>query len=204
MTAVAVAVGTGVQLICDGCGDLAVANGCGLHDADADVVYVAVAEVGWTGSAFARGPHRCSGCSSRIPVARRSAERVTGDAPPTGRVSRHSLSSVSLVRVAGDVDTEVVAELRTALETALAEHPRIIMDLTGAATIDSVGLGTVVRARQAARRRGGDLLLAAPSRFVQTVLHTMRLDGAFPTFDTVPQAMSAARAVAPVAAADRR
>ncbi|MCA2219044.1 STAS domain-containing protein [Jidongwangia harbinensis] len=87
---------------------------------------------------------------------------------------------MSLVRVAGDVDTGVVAELRAALETALAEHPRIIMDLTRAATIDSVGLGTVVRARQAARRRGGDLLLAAPSRFVQTVLHTMRLDGAFP------------------------
>jgi anti-anti-sigma factor len=77
------------------------------------------------------------------------------------------------------------------------------MDLTRAATIDSVGLGAVVRARQAARRRGGDLLLAAPSRFVQTVLHTMRLDGAFPTFDSVPQAMSAVRADPRVAAAGR-
>jgi anti-anti-sigma factor len=191
MTAVPATVGTGVQLICDGCGDVAVANGCGLHDAD--VVYVAVAEIGWTGSAFARGPHRCPGCDSRIPAARRSQVRRADDTRATGRVSQHSMTSASLVRVVGDVDTDVVAELRTALDTAVAEHPRVIVDLTRAATIDSVGLGTVVRARQAARRRGGDLLLAAPSRFVRTVLHTMRLDGAFPTFDTVPQAMSAAR-----------
>jgi anti-anti-sigma factor len=202
MTAVPAAVGTGVQLICDGCGDVAAANGCGLHDAD--VVYVAVAEIGWTGSAFARGPHRCPGCDSQIPAARRSEGRRTDKTPATGRVSQHSMSSASLVRVVGDVDTDVVAELRAALESAVAKHPRVIVDLTRATTIDSVGLSTVVRARQAARRRGGDLMLAAPSRFVRTVLHTMRLDGAFHTFDTVPQAMSAVRAEPALAAAGQR
>jgi anti-sigma B factor antagonist len=189
MTAVPAPAGTGVQLICDGCGSVAVADGCGLHDAD--VVYVAVAEVGWTGSAFARGPHRCSGCEMRLPQRRAQERRREYDGPATDRVSQHSTPSASVVRILGDVDIDVVSELRAALDTALEMHPRVIVDLTGAATIDSVGLGTIVRARQSARRGGGDLLLAAPSRFVRTVLHTMRLDAAFPTFDTVPQALSA-------------
>ena len=52
MTAVPTATGPGVQLICDGCGDVAVAGGGALPDAE--VVYVAVAEVGWTGSASSK------------------------------------------------------------------------------------------------------------------------------------------------------
>jgi anti-sigma B factor antagonist len=202
MTAVPVEREAGVHLICDGCGDVAVANGCGLHDSE--VVYVAVAQIGWTGSAFARGPHRCRGCDSGIPVARPSKDQRADDDPVTGRVSQHSMSSASLVRVIGGVDTTVVAELRTALDDALAVHRRVIVDLARAPTIDSVGLGTVVRAHQVARRRGGDLLLAAPSRFVRTVLHTMRLDGALPIFDTVPQAMSATLAEPVPVAAERR
>jgi anti-anti-sigma factor len=194
MTAVPVADGAGVQLICDGCGGVDVASGCALHDSE--VVYVAVAEIGWTGSAFARGPHRCPACESGVPAVRVADAVRADDDPATGRVVRHRMSSASLVRVAGDIDINVVAELRAALDAALAEHPRVIVDLAGAATIDSVGLGTVVRAHQAARRCGGDLLLAAPSRFIRTVLHTMRLDGALPIFDTVPQAMSAACAAA--------
>jgi anti-sigma B factor antagonist len=46
--------------------------------------------------------------------------------------------------------------------------------------IDSSGLGLLMRTRQEARSHGGTVSLAAPSRFVLTVLHTMRLDGAFP------------------------
>lgn len=183
MTAVPTATGPGVQLICDGCGDVALAGGGALPDAE--VVYVAVAEVGWTGSAFAQGPHRCPGCETPVPQGRRPA----GDTAPTGRVSGRQTEAGAVVRVAGDVDIDVVGELRAALDAAVEAHPRVVVDLGGAGTIDSVGLSALVRGRQAARKRGGDLVLAAPSRFVRTVLHTMRLDAAFPIFDSVAAAV---------------
>ena len=41
-----------------------------------------------------------------------------------------------------------------------------------------------------ARRRGGDLLLAAASPFFVSVLRAARLDALFTTFDTVPRAIS--------------
>jgi anti-anti-sigma regulatory factor len=57
-----------------------------------------------------------------------------------------------------------------------------VVDLHAVTFIDSAGLGLLVRAHQEAKQHDGTFALAAPSRFVLTVLHTMRLDGVFRTF----------------------
>jgi anti-anti-sigma factor len=194
MTAIPTARGGGVQLICDGCGRVAAAVGCGLHDAD--VVYVAVAAIGWAGSAFTRGPHRCPACRTAKPPATRSARRSPPGATVAGRVSQRHTDFATLVDITGNIDVDVVAELRTALDRAVAARPQVIVGLAQVRTIDPAGLGVLVRARRAARGRNGDLVLAGPSRFVRTVLRTMRLHTAFRTFGTVQQAMTAAHAAA--------
>jgi len=86
---------------------------------------------------------------------------------------------------------------------------QVVVDLAKVPTIDPAGLGILVRARQAARRRHGDLLVAGMSRYVRTVMRTMQLHSAFTTFDTVQQALTAADAMvgqptAPVGGAVRR
>jgi anti-sigma B factor antagonist len=98
---------------------------------------------------------------------------------------------VTVVRIIGEIDLEVAPDLQAALDEAIAAQPNVVVDLTHAYTVDSAGLGVLVRARNRARRRRGELVLAGPSRFVQTVLRTMRLDTAFPTFATVRQAITA-------------
>lgn len=192
MTAVPAGYGAGLQLICDGCGRSAGADGAGLHDAD--VVYVAVTAVGWSGSPFARGPHRCPRCSAvAAPAPRRPAD-VPGavlDGAVLDRASVEVTPAAAIVRVAADLDAGVADELRSMLETAVAARRYVVVDLTEAGTIDSAGLGALVRARNAARRRSGELILAGPSRFVQTVLRTMRLHTAFRTFPSVEQAVAA-------------
>ncbi|MEV6842758.1 STAS domain-containing protein [Actinoplanes sp. NPDC051411] len=80
---------------------------------------------------------------------------------------------------------------RAAIDSAVACHPYVVVDLTHAGVIDAFGLGVLVRARNAARRREGELVLAGPSQFLQTVLRTVRLHTAFRTFNTVPQATTA-------------
>lgn len=106
------------------------------------------------------------------------------------RIVLRGMAGVSVVRVVGDVDLAVAARLRATFESALAMRPWIIVDLRQAAAVDSVGLGVLIAARQGARRRGGDLVLAAAPVFVLSVLHAARLGTAFPTFDTVPQAIT--------------
>ena len=105
----------------------------------------------------------------------------------------------AVLRVVGDVDLAVIGELRAALDEAVRRRPHVIVDLTRVGTIDSLGVGALVRGRNRARRADGDLLLVAPSGFVQTVLRGMRLDAAFRVFDSVPHALTDAAPVVVVA-----
>ncbi len=156
-----------MTLICDGCGETAVSTAVVLPDAE--VVWTLVSEHGWSGSPFATGPHRCPRCTP-LPVTGRSAgptslgvDDLDDVGAPTSRV--------------GAPDTD---RLRVALTKATEHDGQVVVDLSAVEHIDSVGLGLLVRARQEARQRGTELCLYAPSRFVLTVLHTMRLDAAFP------------------------
>ncbi|GAA2597186.1 hypothetical protein GCM10010435_90570 [Winogradskya consettensis] len=80
-------------------------------------------------------------------------------------------------------------ELRAALAAAVASRPHVVVDLAGVHTLDDTVLGLLVRAHRNARRRGGLVCLAAPSRFVITVLHTMQVHGLFPLFDERDEAL---------------
>ncbi|WP_170154233.1 STAS domain-containing protein [Actinoplanes italicus] len=102
----------------------------------------------------------------------------------------HAMPGASVVRVAGDVDLSTAARLRTAFEAALEESAWVIVDLRRAESVDSVGLGVLIAVREAARRRGGDLLLATASPFFVSVLRAARLDALFTLFDTVPRAIT--------------
>jgi anti-anti-sigma factor len=114
----------------------------------------------------------------------------------------HTMSGASVVRVVGDLDLSTAERLRVTLETALSSSAWIIVDLRGAESVDSVGLGVLIAAREAARRSGGDLLLAAASPFFVSVLRAARLDAVFTAFDTVPRAITFA--LAPVTPPGRR
>ena len=115
----------------------------------------------------------------------------TADEATECRVVLHTLTGVSLVRVIGDVDLAAANRLRETFESALAAAPWVIVDLSRAGAIDSVGIGILLAACHAARRRSGDLLLAAAPPFFVSVLDATRLTSVFAMFDTVPKAMTA-------------
>ncbi|MBB5827054.1 STAS domain-containing protein [Micromonospora carbonacea] len=159
-----------MTLICDDCGDTTTGNACVLPDAE--VVWTLVSEHGWSGSPFAVGPHRCPPCS------------IAGPAPS-------QLLGLDQVDGCDDAPGHGEDRLRAALRDAVEFDGRAVVDLHDMEQIDPAGLGLLVRAHQEARQRGVVLCLAAPSRFVRTVLHTMRLDGLFPTFATRQEALAA-------------
>ncbi|SBT41885.1 STAS domain-containing protein [Micromonospora auratinigra] len=156
-----------MTLICDGCGDTVTGAGCVLPDAE--VVWTLVFEHDWVGSPFASGPHHCPRCSV-----------------PAGG-AEDGLGLDDLDEVAADTSPrgdDLVDPVRRALTDAVRLPDRELVDLSGVEVIDPAGLGLLVRAHRDARQRGRRLCLVAPSRFVLTVLHTMRLDGVFPVVDS--------------------
>ena len=88
-----------------------------------------------------------------------------------------------------DIDADAADLLREALAEAVGAHRHVVVDLHAAQHIDSAGLSLLVRAFNDAKGRGGRLSLAAPSRYVVTVLHTMKLHQVFPLFPDVETAV---------------
>ncbi|GID27691.1 STAS domain-containing protein [Paractinoplanes brasiliensis] len=148
-----------VRLTCDDCAITEVVERDG-----------AAAGTEWTVSPYGRGRHLCPECSP--------------PGEPPADLSIAITSPAAVVRVTGRVDLRVVPALRSTLENAVELHPYVIVDLTAARDLGTVGVGVLRRARTAARRRRGDLLIAAaPGQ--------KRWNREFRTFATVPQAITA-------------
>ncbi|MFI7492327.1 STAS domain-containing protein [Micromonospora echinaurantiaca] len=173
-----------MTLICDACGDTVRATACVLPDAE--VVWTLVSEHGWSGSPFATGPHRCPRCAPLPP----DPTDPTDGGQPGEVLGIDYLEDVPVVSVAGDINLDGGDALRAALHGAVEVRGHVVVDLARVHLIDSTGLGLLVRAHRDARERGAVLCLAAPSRYIRTVLHTMRVDGLFPVFDTVEEAVA--------------
>ncbi|MFC3502817.1 STAS domain-containing protein [Micromonospora krabiensis] len=168
-----------MTLICDGCGDTITGTARVLPDAE--VVWTLVLEHGWAGSPFASGPHHCPRCD--VTAATTGANGAAhGDGRP-----QHLFGIDDLDELGHDpavVDADPAEAVRRALRESIEVGRRVLVDLTDVEIINSVGLGVLVRAHQEARERGVTLCLVGPSRFVLTVLHTMRLDGLFPVLES--------------------
>jgi anti-sigma B factor antagonist len=121
-------------------------------------------------------PDVCPSCGRPI--------RATAGYASTSRcVDRFEVGDrVVTVALTGDLDLDVVGEVREALYDACDSGRHVVLDLERVTLIDSTGLGALVRAHQHAKRNGRMLCLVRPSRFVVTVLHTMRLIRIFPSF----------------------
>lgn len=164
---------------------LVICDQCGREDttvdatSDGELVWPMVAQLGWTGSAFSTGPHRCPGCSSGTPP----------PPEPTARPRTHgasydvrTLGPAAVITPLTDFDADLAESLRDDLMAAAATHPHVLVDLHAVEFLDSTALGLLVRGRQEARQHGATFDLSEPSRFVLTVLHTMRLEGVFRIF----------------------
>ncbi|SCL22645.1 anti-anti-sigma factor [Micromonospora pallida] len=187
-----------VNLICDRCGDSVEAVPAVL--AEPEVVWTVLVEQGWEGSPFAVGSHRCAGCvvASLVAAPPEVGGPVDAATGPGGwQVDVEELPEAVVLTPGGDIDALVVDVLREALAAALSGDRDVVLDLCRVGMLDSTGLGLLVRAHREARQQGRSFCLVAPSRFVLTVLHTMRLESVFLVFDHRAQALACLAAERP-------
>jgi len=74
--------------------------------------------------------------------------------------------------------------LESLLEMIAREFCRIVIGVEDVNRIDSIGLGLLVRCMTTLRRRGGDLRLATPPKYLQDLLHMTRLETMLRAFAT--------------------
>ena len=104
-------------------------------------------------------------------------------------VTVESLPYAAVLHIHADIDATVAPALRHQLADAIDRYAHVVVDLAEVPTLGPEGLAVLVRGHRRARRLNGWVCLAAPSRFVVTVLHTMHVDGVFPMFDDCAEAL---------------
>ena len=86
------------------------------------------------------------------------------------------------------VSMAVASSLRDAINAAVAEAPKVVIDLGPTTFIDSSGLGALVSGLKTCRQAGGDLRIAAAGEQVRTVLRLTNLDRILRAHESVEDA----------------
>ncbi len=99
-----------------------------------------------------------------------------------------------VLAVGGELDLATAPRLHQAVTAEVAAgRNRLVLDLSGADFIDSVGLGMIVGSLRRARSHGGDLLLVCPEPRLVRVFQMCDLDRVFDLYADVDSAVGAVR-----------
>ena len=95
-------------------------------------------------------------------------------------MEQETANGSTVIRLRGEVDLSWSQQVRRAVLDALAESPRVGVELSGVSYIDSSGIAALVEGFQNARTQGRGFALVAVSDAVRSVLELARLDRVFP------------------------
>jgi anti-sigma B factor antagonist len=98
----------------------------------------------------------------------------------------------AVVTATGEIDVETAGSLSESVTEALAQAPRVLLDLSAVTFIDSTGLGVLVRAHRAAEARGGFFAVVHPTPQTRKLVRVLGLDQLLHVYDTHEQALAEA------------
>lgn len=105
---------------------------------------------------------------------------------------RHDEGDISVVvlKFTGEVDTFNLPAVSERIDRMIAlGDTRLVLDLHLLKFINSAALGYLIKTHKSIAAKGGEMVLARPSKFLKKTLVTLGLDGVFKAFDTVEHAI---------------
>lgn len=95
----------------------------------------------------------------------------------------------SILRPQGDIDAYSVGQFREAL-SALAEVPRLLIDLSQVPFMDSAGLGALIGGIRRNRDHDGEIVVVCDNMALTRLLHTTGFDRIVPVTETLEDGLS--------------
>lgn len=102
-------------------------------------------------------------------------------------LSTEIFGAVMVVHTPEELGEDQADNVRAFLESR--ERQKLIVDLDGTETIDSVGLEALLDAQDTLREKGGDLRIATTNYANRKILEVTRLDSMLEVFDSVIDAV---------------
>ena len=105
-------------------------------------------------------------------------------------ISTRELKRANVVTVKGRVDSATTPELEKTLQALLDGHRHyIVAELADVEYMSSAGLRALVSALKAAKKGGGEVVIARPSTRVREVIDLAGLSSVFTMYDDVVEAV---------------
>jgi len=112
-------------------------------------------------------------------------------------IEQTDIGSVSVLRLAGDLDEDGVKALRLALlECLKGRRCRVIVNLKDVRYISYMGLGVLVERLRQFRARSGDMKLVSVNLYAERLFRMVGCSSIFDTHDTEAQAVQVFREAA--------
>lgn len=97
---------------------------------------------------------------------------------------------ILLMTASGDLEMTDIEELEeTVLQNIKKGNVKIVLDCSEIRFLSSMDIGIIVRSYNLSRTAGGSFKLAAPSLFVRKIIQKTALDGLFPHYNSVEEAI---------------
>jgi anti-sigma B factor antagonist len=100
-----------------------------------------------------------------------------------------SLATVQILAIKGAITFTTAPQFQEALTAATA--PRLIIDLTETPSLDSMAVGTLVRAYVSCQKAGRKLVLVGLNYRVKNILQITGVDPLFEIYPTITEAQAA-------------
>jgi anti-sigma B factor antagonist len=100
-----------------------------------------------------------------------------------------SLATVQILGVKGPITYSTAPQFQEALAAATA--PRLIIDLSETPSLDSMAVGTLVRAYVSCQKAGRKLVLVGLNHRVKNILQITGVDPLFETYPGITEAQAA-------------
>jgi len=98
--------------------------------------------------------------------------------------------NVNRIVLNGRLDALGTQAVEAKFNSAVAEHPSVVVDLGKVSFIASVGLRMLVAGAQARKKLGGKMVMVSPDELTQRILMTTGLDQLIPAFNSLDEALA--------------
>ena len=112
---------------------------------------------------------------------------------PTYQITQRTRGDVAIVSIRGDITPGQIEGVLSARLIDLVDngYQKLVLDLEGLPSIDSIGLGEIVRSFTTVTRKGAKMKLAAVPKRIVDLLRVTRLILAFELAATEDEAVAA-------------
>ncbi len=105
-------------------------------------------------------------------------------------ITTETHNGVIVIGLNGRFDAYHTAAVKSALDAAVQQSPRLIVNLAQVGFMDSAALATLVQGMKYCRQLKGDLRICELQQPVKIIFELTRLDKAFNLFDTQAEAVA--------------